>query len=139
MAKTGKQIQSDFYRLLRSSPIASSITGSVYRNGYRPRDSRKEDAIVSFTTGLGEQFQSGIVTINIYVPDIDPNKDGIMMENGQRSEELEVLAKEWVKHLCESQTEYDITLHQTIYTDEAPEISQHFVVVKLRYQSLDED
>lgn len=139
MAKTGKQIQGDFYRLLRGSAIASSISGSVYRNGYRPRDSRKEDVIVSFTAGLPEQFQSGVMTVNIYVPDIDPNKDGIMMENGQRTEELEALAKEWIEDLCISQTEYDITLHQTIYTDEASEISQHFVVVKLRYQSLDED
>ena len=55
MAKTGKQVQGDIYRLLRDSSLYLRISGEVYRYGYRPRDSRKEDATVRFTTGLPDR------------------------------------------------------------------------------------
>ena len=71
MAKTGKQIQGDIRKLLMDSTLYTKISGEVYRNGYRPRDSRREDAVVIFTAGMPEQIQTGVVTINIFVPDID--------------------------------------------------------------------
>lgn len=52
MAKTGKQVQGDIYQLLKDSTLYTMISGDVYRNGYRPRDSRLEDAVVIFTAGL---------------------------------------------------------------------------------------
>lgn len=41
MAKTGKQVQGDIYKLLRDSTLYTLISGEVYRNGLRPRDSQK--------------------------------------------------------------------------------------------------
>ena len=98
MAKTGKQIQGDIRRMLRESPLASAISGEVYRNGLRPRDSRQEDAVVTFTTGTPDEVQEGVVTINIFVPDTDPYDNGVMVEDTERTEELESLADEWVKN-----------------------------------------
>lgn len=77
MAKTSKQIQGDIYRLLMDSTLHEQITGEVYRKGMRPRDSRKEDAVVIFTAGLADQIQTGVVTVHIYVPDTDPYGNGI--------------------------------------------------------------
>ena len=84
MAKTGKQIQSDVLALLKSSTLPSIISGKVYRKGCRPRDSKAEDAIVIFTTGLPGQIRTGVVTINIYCPDIDPYENGVLVEDSQR-------------------------------------------------------
>lgn len=99
MAKTSKQIQGDVYRLLKDSVLATQISGGVYRSGNRPRDSKKEDAVVIFTSGLPDEIQTGVVTVNIFVPDIDPNDDGVLLEDSERTEELERLAEEWVKSL----------------------------------------
>ena len=66
MAKTSKQVQGDIYRLLRDSVLYTQITGEVYREGLRPRDSRKEDAVVIFTTGVPDEIETGVVTVNIY-------------------------------------------------------------------------
>lgn len=55
MAKTSKQIQGDVYRLLQDSVLSGMISGEVYRSGYRPRDSNREDAVVIFTTGLPDE------------------------------------------------------------------------------------
>lgn len=134
MAKTGKQIQGDVYRLLRDSTLYTMISGEVYRNGLRPRDSRKEDAIVTFTAGLPDQIQTGVVTVNIFVPDIDPDDNGTWVEDGRRTEEIEKLAQEWAESLTAEVSCYKFRLQQTIYTEAEPEIRQHFVVVKLKYE-----
>ena len=139
MAKTGKQVQGDIYQLLKDSTLYTMISGDVYRNGYRPRDSRLEDAVVIFTAGLPDQIQTGVVTINIFVPDIDPYDNGVFVEDGQRTEELECLAAEWVESLSADVSCYKFKLQQTIYTEEETEINQHFVVIKLAYKFFGDD
>lgn len=137
--KTGKQIQGDIYKLLKDSTLCSMISGDVYRNGYRPRDSRLEDAVVIFTVGQSDQIQSGVVTVNIFVPDIDPYDNGVLVEDGQRTEEIECLASAWVESLTADVSCYKFDLRQTIYTENDAEINQHFVVIKLGYRYFDDN
>lgn len=139
MAKTSKQIQGDIYRLLKDSTLYTMISGEVYRSGMRPRDSRKEDAVVIFTAGLAGQIQTGVVTVNIFVPDIDPYENGVMTEDGQRTEQVEALAQAWADSLTAEVSCYQFQLQQTITTDYEPDISQHFVVVKLAYRYFGDD
>lgn len=139
MAKTSKQIQGDVYRLLKDSVLSSMISGDVYRQENRPRDSRKEDAVVIFTSGLPYDVQTGVVTVNIFVPDIDPYDNGVLVEDGQRTEEIERLADDWVKSLTADKSCYKFRLQQTIYTEAEPDINQHFIVVKLHYDFFGSD
>lgn len=137
MTRTAKQVQTDIMSMLNGSDLVSGINGSVYRNGYRPRDSRAEDIIVTFTTGLPDEIETGIVTLNIYVPDIDPYGNGVLVEDGARTDEIERLAQKWVDSLSASMSDYIFKLQQTIYTETEPDIHQHFVVVKLKYSLYD--
>ena len=139
MAKTSKQIQGDIYRLLRDSTLYEQITGEVYRKGMRPRDSRKEDAVVIFTAGLADQIQTGVVTVHIYVPDTDTYGNGVWVEDGERLEEVERLAQEWVDSLTAEVSCYKFKLQQTICTEEAEDINQHYVVVCLKYKYFGDD
>ena len=136
MEKTAKQIQGDIYRMLKESNLATMITGQIYRNGYRPRDSRNEDVVVIFTTGTSGQRPAGVITINIFVPDIDPYANGLYVEDGQRTEQLESAALQWTESLTAGKSDYKFSLQQTIYTEEEPDIHQHFIVVKLKYEYL---
>ena len=139
MAKTGKQIQGDVYRLFKDSTLYTMISGEVYREGYRPRDSRLEDAVVIFDAGLSDEIQTGIVTVDIYVPDIDPYGNGVLVEDGQRTEQLERLAQAWADSLTAEVSCYKFKLGATIYTEQEPDINQHFVVVKLKYRYYGDD
>lgn len=139
MAKTSKQVQGDIFQLLKDSTLNTMISGGVYRKGYRPRDSRKEDAVVIFTAGLPTEVQTGVVTINIFVPDIDPYNNGVLAEDGERTEEIEHLAQEWFDSLTAKVSCYKFKLQQTIYTEEEADISQHFIVVKLQYEYFGDD
>lgn len=130
---TAKQVQGDIYQMLQGSELASAISGEVYRKGYRPRDSKKEDAVVIFTTGLTDEIQTGVVTVNIYVPDIESADNGVLIEDGERTEEIEALAQQWVDSLTADKSCYKFSLQQTIRTDEDEDIHQHFVVVRLHY------
>lgn len=139
MAKTSKQVEGDIFQLLKDSTLYTMISGDVYRAGYRPRDSRKEDAVIKFTTGLADEIQTGVVTVNIFVPDIDPYENGVLVEDGERTEELEKLADAWVESLTAEVSCYLFKLQQTIYTEAEPDINQHFVVVKLKYKYFGND
>lgn len=133
--KTGGQIENDVYELLSSSKIKTLITGKLYRDiSYRPIGSMTEDAIVIFTTGLSNQVQTGIVTINIYIPDIDAFKNGVLVKDKKRCDKMEEAVKDWVSTLTASKSKYLFTMQQTIYTEQEAEIHQHFVVVKLKYK-----
>lgn len=138
MAKTAKQIQGDIIALLNGSNLVKQLSGSVYRgtpeSSYRPRDSKLEDLIVIFTEGTPDEIEYGTVTLNIYVPDIDPFNDGVLVEDGQRTEELEHAADEWVNSLTCGRSCYKFKLRQTIRTRYNPDLHQHFVVVKLGYE-----
>ena len=131
---TAKQVQTDVYNMLKDSALSSMISGDVYRKGMRPRDSKLEDAVVIFTTGLPDQIQTGVVTINIYVPDIDPYENGVLVEDGARTDKLEQAAAEWVQTLTAEKSDYKFKLSKTIYTEADRDTKQHFVVVILEYE-----
>ena len=132
--KTAKQIQGDIINLLKGSDLEKAISGKVYRNGLRPTNSTKEDIIVTHTAGIGEQLQSGVITLNIFVEDVTMNKQKV--ENGKRTAELELLALNWFQGIEQSSDTYYFELKETIKTTKDNSRSQHFVVIKLNYEFL---
>jgi len=133
MIRTSKQVQGDIYQFLKDSTLSSMISGAVYRNGMRPRDSRKEDAVVTFVAGLPGEVQTGVVVVNIYVADVDPWDNGALVEDSGRTEEIELAAAEWVESLTCARSDYKFGLAATIQTYEDAPIHQHFVSVRIKY------
>ncbi|MDL2310130.1 hypothetical protein LJC39_03325 [Parabacteroides sp. OttesenSCG-928-B22] len=134
MTKTGQQVEDDIYGMVKNSPLALLINGEVYKFGMRPKDSTKEDAIVKFVQGYDNQIQSGTVVVNLYVPDFDPYENGVLVRDIERCTELEVVANEWAESLTAEKSNYKFKKAQTIYTQEEPEINQHFVSIRLRFR-----
>lgn len=130
---TAHKVQDDIMALLRESELVDYVTGEVYRKGYRPRDSRKEDIVVIFVTGTPEQVERGAVTLNIYVPDITPYNNGVYVEDGLRVSQIEHLADLWVQSLKARRTNYLFNLLRTISTMREETTHEHFVVVQLEY------
>ena len=132
--RTAKEIQGDIITLLRESALAQSVSGKIYRKGYRPLNSQAEDITVGFVTGVAGEIQEGVVVINVYVADIDAIGNGTMVENGARTTEIERLADDWVQSLTASRSDYLFELSQTIYTEAEREVHQHFVSIRLNYR-----
>lgn len=139
MAKTAAQVEDDVFQLIRSSVLFTKISGSVYHEETRPRDSQLEDVVVIYTAGIPSQIQTGVVTINIYVPFIDPYLNGVWVKDVERCKEIETLAQAWVETLTAKVSNYSFELKDTIHTTSDHEIGQSFVVVKLSYRYFGED
>lgn len=137
--KTAKEIQEDVIDLLKGSTLREQVTGGVYSGGLRPRDSRREDIEVIFTLGNPGQVESGVVTINVFCPDISEGlTPGAKVENARRTREIERLLAEWVETLTPATTGgYLFTPASTILTLPEEETDQHFTSVKLKYRYYD--
>lgn len=163
---TSRQIQGDIYRMLRADEyaalvdierallhdaggeqctsrdkvnLAAAVNGNVYRSPeLRPRDSRAEDIVIIFTTGYADEVQEGVVTINIFVPDIDPFGNGVLVEDVERCEQIERLAQEWVDSLTADKSLYRFSLQRTITTEAEADIRQHFIAIALKYRYYNE-
>lgn len=134
--RTGQQIENDVFNLLRAGSLSKMISGEVYKFGMRPRDSKEEDAVVKFVAGIPDQIHTGVVVACIYVPNISPWENGVLVRNIPRCKELETAASEWVSKLTAAVSDYKFRLAQTIYTEEEPDINQHFISIRLNYSLL---
>lgn len=136
--RTASQITGDFYKALRNGALAKELNGGVYREGLRPVSSRQEDAVLVFTQGTAGQLDTGTITVLVFVPDIDNDGTGSLVEDKRRTAEIEAAALSWVKGLQSDLTGYKTELAQTILTLPDIAIKQHFISVKINYESLDE-
>ena len=127
----------DVIALLRGTELVGVIGGKVYREGTRPRDSVAEDCVVIFTTADAEQFQSGVVTLNIYVPDLIIGNDGVRLVDSARCEAIEGAAQSTVESLVASVSNYKFKLRDAIHTQRDEDINQSFVVVRLGFKYYD--
>ena len=136
--KTDKEIQGDFLAMVKASPLAEAVNGSVYRasaaSSNRPRDSKNEDIEVILPKGFTEQVQKGVITILVYVPDIDPYDNGVLVEDGARTAQLARVAQDWIDSCPEHGTGYTFDQQDTIEAIPYPEINQHAVSVQLHYE-----
>lgn len=114
---------------------ALSFSGDLYRNGFRPLDSKKEDCVVSFLVGDEGMFiQQGNCVVNIYVKD-KRGTDGMFYENTSRlialSEEFRNIDRKLTAVCDEFNWHHDGAI--LIENEEA--IHQHFVSCNLSFNA----
>ena len=141
MRKVADEVEEDVFKLVKADAIAASISGTVYRQGMRPFNSGNEDIVISFLTGLDGQKQTGVVNINAYVPDID-NGAQLLVKNIARCKTLAIALNTFKESIMTS----DIALNRSGYkflsddsmitTFDEPEINQHFINLRLKFEYL---
>ena len=85
--KTDEEIKEEVWRYVLSSELADEVSGVVKRDR-RPRDSQKEDVIISVLANENGQTQKSTVNVNIYVQDKPAGR-----EKDPNHERLKVLCK----------------------------------------------
>ena len=89
---------------------------------------------MKFLSGIDEQIQSGIIVLNIYVPDTTIRSTGAKVEDIKRVEELEELALSFIEE--NDSTEYELSKDGTPKSLEAEGIEQHFIQVRIKYRRI---
>ena len=131
--KTEQQIERDFYSFIKGSNLGSAIKGNIYRSEMRPNDAKTEDLVVKYLAGIDEQIQSGVVILNIYVPDI-AYQDGRKVIDHKRIGELQELVNEFVN--SNENTEYWMQTDTTPTTMKNEDIEQHFIYVRIKFNRI---
>lgn len=136
MIKASEHIERDLYNYLKDSPLVGALTGKIYRGMTRPEGSQLEDVVVKFLTGFDEQFQSGILNVNIYVSDIAVKGLKRKVADTSRLESLTELLTGYIDGNYD--TEYGWRIAETPVVLDADEVGQHFVNARVRYERFTE-
>lgn len=137
MIKTENQIERDFFTFITQSKLGKCVKGSVYRADTRPDDAKTEDLVVKFLAGLDEQIQSGVVIINIYVPDRANPDTGRKTKHHARIGELQGLIRSFVDD--NNNTEYWMETDGTPTSMAVEGIEQHCIIARIKFQRLSTD
>lgn len=84
--KTDIDIKDDIWRVIKKSPLFKEVTGELKKTSVRPKESRKEDIVISVLANNIRQKQLAYVNVNIYVA--DNYVDGQNEENSERLRRL---------------------------------------------------
>lgn len=84
--KTDIDIKDDIWRVIKKSPLFREVTGELKKTSVRPKESRKEDIVISVLANNIRQKQMAYVNVNIYVA--DNYVDGQNEENSERLRRL---------------------------------------------------
>lgn len=136
MKKTSLRIEADLFEMLKGSPLASDISGKIYKAGTRPFNAKNEDAVLHYLTGLATQIQEGVVILNIYTSYIDSG-DTRKIRNVARCLELETVLQNTLTYLNELFTEYLLENDGVIQTYDEDDIEQSFCSLRIKYKILE--
>jgi broad specificity polyphosphatase/5'/3'-nucleotidase SurE len=133
--KTEIEVERDFYSFIKNGSLGNTIKGSVYRPDMRPANAKTEDLIVKFLAGLDEQIQTGVVILNIYVPDVK-NTDGRMVRDAARIGVLQAAIRDFVDK--NDETEYWMETDGTPTSMKNEEIGQWCVTARIHFRRISE-
>ncbi len=136
--KTGTEIEADFYRRVKTSPLAEVIRGRVLRDGMRERDARTEDAVVIFDSGLDGQVQDGVVVLNVFVPKKPFGMDTESVKDIVRVKELESIIRDWLSSWHDQEYLLPSDRRPTILSLDDPERGETYIHTRIRYKRLAE-
>lgn len=94
--KSDIDIKDEIFGILKGSTLAQAVTGKLSKRK-RPKNSDKEDIVISVLANEGDQKQEAVVNVNIYVQ--DNIIDGQPEEDTIRLRELCDIAKETLKEM----------------------------------------
>lgn len=131
--KTAEEVESDVYTAVKEY-LAGKIKGYTYRRDVRPTSrSDKEDAVVSFLSGLDGQVQTGVVVVNVYVPN-ERKGDHYSVKNVARST---AVSRTLLNMLKETRIDgYDLRTERTVQTEEDKGATRVTLRIKYKYNAL---
>ena len=133
MLLTSLDIDSVMYRVLANSGINDVLSGRVYRGEQRPVNSSLEDIVVNtiaITTSSCPQTATS--NVNIYVPDMDVNVDGVVtnMPNIGRLSEITNLVLNILRNAIVEGLEFTPANHIVIAE---PTMRQHYSNIRVNW------
>ena len=137
--KTDIDIKNDIWRVIKKSTLFKEVTGELKKTSVRPKESRKEDIVISILANNIRQKQMAYVNVNIYVA--DNYVDGQNEENSERLRRLCNMAFSVFENVRGvdfrlSLTDPNFDCGQRVIESEGT--SEHVINNKILYQTINE-
>ena len=137
--KTDIDIKDDIWRVIKKSPLFKEVTGELKKTSVRPKESRKEDIVISILANNIRKKQMDYVNVNIYVA--ENYVDGQSEENSERLRRLCKMAFSVFENVRGvdfrlSLTDPNFDCGQRVIESEGT--SEHVINNKILYQTINE-
>jgi hypothetical protein len=119
------------WQRLNGSQLKTEISGGVYKK--RPTGSQVEDVVINCLPVNNEDLQQAVLNVNIHVPNITIQANGVQdssQPNTERLQELAALAIETLSDVWVGDCNYDVQQQGMI---EDPEAGDHYVNIRLEF------
>src|SRR5690606_9469894 len=114
----------------------TKISGGIYKY-QRPMNSDKEDIVINSLPMNNEVIQEGVLNINIYVPNISIEQNGVIdnsMPDTARLKTLCEIATQNLKEVWSDDGEYHFELQQeNLYQDDN---NQHYINLRVMFRNI---
>lgn len=131
--RTDTEIKDGIYGYIKGTSLEAAVTGQLLKTR-RPKNSDKEDIVISVLANEGNQEQEAVVNVNIYVE--DNIVDGQPEEDTIRCLELGGIAKEILEVFRVDGAR--VALSRPPRTFEAEGIAWHIINCRLNYHLINE-
>ena len=130
--RTDEDIKTDVFKFIKDSELHRAVNGKLSKRK-RPKDSDKEDILISILANENGQVQIAYVNVNIYVKDVSVG--GQNEEDTLRITTLSRLASELLGEFYGQ--EYCLTLLSQRVMD-IPNAGEHVINNKVEYKTINE-
>lgn len=127
-------IKDDIYNFIKGAGLHLSVNGKLCKEGERPKNSLKEDIVISVISNENGQIQPAIINVNIYVQD-NQKSDGQFIENTIRLRELCSLASNTLEVGSGDDFRFTLSSQRVIKVD----TNEHVINNKLVYKQINEN
>lgn len=114
----------------------TKISGGIYKY-QRPMNSDKEDIVINSLPMNNEDIQEGILNVNIYVPNLSIDQNGVIdnsMPDTARLKTLCEIAIQNLKEVWAEDGEYNFELQQeNLYQDDN---NQHYINLRVMFRNV---
>lgn len=138
MAKGANDVVNILYLYIRNIPLMTAekkVNGGLYKYS-RPINSTLEDVVINPLAISGEDVQEGVAVVNIYVPNINLNLNGLVdssQPNTKRITELTNLAIDSFLEFWPPDGDYCFEMeNNNVFPDEN---NQHYISIRIRFYS----
>lgn len=131
------EVKDNLYRFIKGSVLEYAVTG-VLSKTVRPKNSDKEDIVISVISNMSGQIQEIYANVNIYVKDLSITMDGQTQNemNVTRCRELCRLAFDLLEVGSGEDFRFEIESQRVITVDD---IQHHVINNKILYKQVNDN
>ena len=131
------EVRDNLYKFIKGSALESAVTG-VLSKTVRPKNSDKEDIVISVISNVSAQIQEVYANVNIYVKDLTITKNGQSQNemNVIRCRELCRLAFDLLEVGSGEDFRFEIESQRVIAVDD---IQHHVINNKILYKQINDN